>query len=210
MPKRPIFTPTSIHSQWELGLILRFNKTKDKIVSPLITLFERAHIKPATLSIAGIVILFTSFIFSLLFIQPIFFLSGLCLHIILDGLDGPLARRKKISPYGELIDVIADHAGIIITGFAITFFNYASTTITITYLILYTAVIALSLIRNKLNTPFLLIFRPRLLIYLSFAIDYFFILQLTPYLLVLSSCLFLLLTITSTLVLLRLKKTPQP
>ncbi len=203
MPKQSV---SGIHSQWELDLTRRFNQTKDNIVSPLITLLQLIHVKPSHLSFAGIITLLITLFLSLLFTQPLFFIFGFCFHLIFDGLDGSLARRKKISPHEELTDIIADHTGIILTSFMIIFFHYAPTTITIIYSTLYTLVIALALIRNKLNIPFRFIFRPRLYIYLAFAIDYFFNLQLTHYVLLLSSFLLLLPTITGTVILLRLKQ----
>lgn len=209
MPKLPLipfsFISADVHSHGELGVISRFNQFKDSLLLPLTSLLQLAHIKPVYLSLASVIILLLTLTLSLLLNQPFCFLLGLLAHLILDGLDGPLARRQKATTYGALADVTADHIGIITTSLFISYFNYAPSPLAIIYTLLYTTVITLAIIRNAFKIPYQFLFRPRLYIYLALAIDYFFNFWLTGPALLLSSFLLLLPAITGTTSLLRYK-----
>jgi len=199
--------PADIRSRGELGIVSRFNQLKDSLLFPLTSLLQLAHIKPIYLSLAGIIVLLFTLTLSLLLNQPFYFLIGLLAHLILDGLDGPLARRQKTIAYGALADITADHIGIITASLLISYFNYAPNAIVIIYTLLYTAVIALAIIRNVLKIPYQFLFRPRLYVYLALVIDYSFNFWLTGPALLLSSFLLLLPAITGATSLLRYKST---
>lgn len=203
------FIPADIHSRGELVVTSRFNQFKDSLLSPLTLLLRLAHVKPLYLSLAGLTILLFTLTLSLLFYQPLYFLAGLLTHLILDGLDGPLARRQKTTAPGVLADVTADYIGIIAASLFISYFNYAPSALAIIYTLLYTIVMALAIIRNVLKIPYRFLFRPRLYVYLALAIDYSFNFRLTSPVLLLSSFLLLLPTITGTAHLLRYKNYRQ-
>jgi len=209
MPKLPLiplsFISADVHSRGELSIISRFNQFKDSLLFPFTSLLQLAHIKPIYLSLAGIIVLLFTLTLSLLLNQPFYFLIGLLAHLILDGLDGPLARRQKTTIHGALADVTADHIGIITTSLFVSYFNYASPPLAIIYTLLYTTVITLAIIRNAFKIPYQFLFRPRLYIYLALAIDYSFNFWLTGPALLLSSFLLLLPTVTGTTSLLRYK-----
>ncbi len=213
MPKLPplllSFISADIHSRGELGIISRFNQLKDSLLFPLTSLLQLAHIKPLYLSLAGLIVLLFTLTLSLLLNQSFYFLVGLFIHLILDGLDGPLARRQKTTARGALTDVTTDHIGIVTTSLLISHFNYAPDALVIIYTLLYTIVIALAIIRNAFKIPYRFLFRPRLYVYLALAIDYSFRFWLTSPVLLLSSFLLLLPAITGAASLLRYKNYQQ-
>jgi phosphatidylglycerophosphate synthase len=89
------------------------------------------------------------------------------LHVIIDGLDGPLARyQNSASPRGSFTDSFCDQ--IIVSTVAIGLMMKqpgVSIAAGSTFLVVYTAVLAISMVRNTLRIPYSWLLRPRLIVY---------------------------------------------
>ena len=92
----------------------------------------------------------------------------LALHVIMDGLDGPLARCIGASSRsGSFIDSTSDQIVIAATTIALMAADPATIGIIAggIYLFTYTMVVALAMVRNALGVPYAWLIRPRFFVY---------------------------------------------
>jgi phosphatidylglycerophosphate synthase len=105
--------------------------------------------------------------------KPVALLS-LLLHVLLDGLDGPLARHQQTaSRRGSFTDTLADQ--IVVTASTLTLMAAAPPLLTIwaggSYMFLYAMVVAFAMVRTALGVPYTWLIRPRFWIYGWLAVD---------------------------------------
>src|SRR5262245_54901629 len=101
-------------------------------------------------------------------------LVALALHVLLDGLDGPLARHQATaSRRGSFTDTLADQ--IVVT--ATTLALMASTPPLLgiwaggSYVFLYAMVVAFAMVRTALGVPYTWLIRPRFWVYGWLVVD---------------------------------------
>lgn len=83
----------------------------------------------------------------------------LSMHVMLDGLDGPLARcQDVVSPRGSFTDTFADQP--MVTGSIFVF--------------IYAPVVATAMVRNALSIPYSWLIRPRFLVFSAVTADLLF------------------------------------
>ncbi len=89
-----------------------FAAIRDKVFSPVIGLLVRAGVTPNQVSLAGVAVLFATCL-----LPPSmawWAVAGMALYVLFDGIDGPLARRLSLDHTGgALVDLVADHMGVI-------------------------------------------------------------------------------------------------
>lgn len=98
--------------------------------------------------------------------KPIVAFLLLLLHVLLDGLDGPLARLQgKASNRGSFTDTMADQ--LVVTAAAITMIQSGHAGIWPggLYIFFYTVVVAFAFVRSAMATPYSWLFRPRFLVF---------------------------------------------
>jgi phosphatidylglycerophosphate synthase len=103
--------------------------------------------------------------------KPVAFVL-LCLHVLLDGLDGPLARfRGQASNRGSFTDTMADQ--VVVTATAVTMIDagFAGAWPGGLYVFFYAMVVAFAFARNALATPYSWLFRPRFPVYAWYVIE---------------------------------------
>jgi CDP-diacylglycerol--glycerol-3-phosphate 3-phosphatidyltransferase len=118
----------------------------EKIISPVLTIFEKFNISPNTLTILGLVITLigTYFVFT-----KQFFTAGVILTIgaIFDAIDGALARKtKKTTKFGAFLDSTVDRIADFLPLFALAyhfkddfvFFTITMLAILFSFLVSYT------------------------------------------------------------------------
>jgi len=96
----------------------------------------------------------------------------LFLHVLFDGLDGPLARfRRTASNRGSFTDTMADQ--LVVTATAVTMIHagYAGAWPGSLYVFFYFAVVAFAMVRNALSAPYSWLFRPRFLVFSWFLVE---------------------------------------
>jgi len=114
-------------------------------------------------------------------------LGCLALHILLDGIDGPLARFQQTqSARGSFTDTFADQ--FVVTAVTITWMIHAANTWAwvagSVFVFIYALVVAMAMVRNALSIPYSWLVRPRFLVYTSAAIDLLLLWQCTFFVLV--------------------------
>lgn len=124
--------------------------------------------------------------------QKIYALVCLCVHVLLDGLDGPLARyQNTASSRGSFTDTFADQ--LVVTGVTIAWIIADATTGNIAvgtaYVFLYAMVVAMAMVRNALSAPYSWLVRPRFFVYLAVALDFWLASNPTFYVLLICDCL---------------------
>ncbi|MEM1442737.1 MAG: CDP-alcohol phosphatidyltransferase family protein [Verrucomicrobiota bacterium] len=98
--------------------------------------------------------------------------SFLVFHVLLDGLDGPLARHLgKAGGRGSFTDTTADQMVVTATAIALVYTGHAGAWAGGSYLFLYTLVVAFAMIRNALLVPYSWLFRPRFVIFAWMAVE---------------------------------------
>ncbi len=101
-------------------------------------------------------------------------IATLVAHVLLDGLDGPLARYQQVaSPRGSFTDTFTDQ--LVVTGVTIAWMIHAPTAKHILagslYVYLYALVVAMAMVRNALAVPYSWLVRPRFFVYLAIIFD---------------------------------------
>ena len=100
----------------------------------------------------------------------------LFLHVLLDGLDGPLARfLGQASNRGSFTDTMADQIVVTASALAVIHAGDASAWSGGLYVFFYAVVVGFALVRNALAAPYSWLFRPRFLIYAWFAAEIYFL-----------------------------------
>ena len=103
-------------------------------------------------------------------------LAALVLHVLLDGLDGPLARHLgTASRRGSFTDTLADQ--IVVTASTLTLMAAPQSGVSIwiggLYIFLYALVVGFAMVRNALGNPYSWLVRPRFWVYGWIAVDLF-------------------------------------
>lgn len=120
-----------------------------------------------------------SLAFGLCFL-PLFFLHrelaflSLLLHIVFDGIDGPLARaRGTASSRGSFTDTACDQVVVFVTTATFIEADLLSNHAGLIYVFAYTVVVGFSMVRNALAIPYSWLVRPRFLVYLAAAVEWY-------------------------------------
>jgi phosphatidylglycerophosphate synthase len=103
-------------------------------------------------------------------------LAALLMHVLLDGLDGPLARHLgTASRRGSFTDTLADQLVVTVSTLAIITAPQPLAGVWAggMYLFLYSLVVGFAMIRNALGVPYSWLVRPRFWVYAWIAVDQF-------------------------------------
>lgn len=96
----------------------------------------------------------------------------LLLHVVLDGLDGPLARfTRRASNQGSFTDTSADQLVVTFSTIAMIQAGHAGIWPGALYLFLYSIVVIFAMVRNALAIPYSWLVRPRFLVYAWFPVE---------------------------------------
>jgi phosphatidylglycerophosphate synthase len=88
------------------------------------------------------------------------------LHVILDALDGPIARTTGTAgPAGAFTDMCVDHSGMLITTCILTAAGLVNPTAAVAYVSSYTVAVAFTIWLNMIGHPFKLVIRTKYLLY---------------------------------------------
>lgn len=108
--------------------------------------------------------------------HPIAAFSLLLLHVLLDGLDGPLARFSgNASNRGSFTDTMADQ--LVVTAATITMIHsgHAGIWPSGLYIFFYTVVVAFAFVRSAMAAPYSWLFRPRFLVFIWYVIEQYWL-----------------------------------
>lgn len=159
------------YSAGERGWMVWGQQLRAVALGPLLRLLSVCRVTPDHLTLA-------SMLAGLAFC-PLFFVSvpaalaALVLHVLLDGLDGPLARHLDVaSRRGSFTDTMADQ--IVVTATTITLMKAGLTGTAAggIYIFVYGIVVAFAMIRNAMAIPYSWLIRPRFAVYLWMPIEF--------------------------------------
>ena len=111
-----------------------------------------------------------------LFSKPVA-LGCLATHLLLDGLDGPLARFQETdSPKGSFKDTLCDQIVVTTTTICLMMPSVAMIDVSAggCYIFSYAVVVCFAMIRNAMAIPYTLLIRLRLVIYLWIVVELIF------------------------------------
>lgn len=134
------------------------------VLQPLLKLLTYARVSPDLITILSTIVGLA--FCPVWFIHPLGASMLLLLHVVLDGIDGPLARFQNVaSGKGSFTDTMADQTVV----FASTVTLMAAGSVAIVpatvYLFVYTIVVGFAMIRNALKIPYSWLIRPRIIVY---------------------------------------------
>lgn len=98
--------------------------------------------------------------------HPAMAIAALALHVLLDGMDGPLARfQGTASRRGSFTDTVTDQC--VLAGVVLSLTNAGLLSVWTggAFLFVYTLVVAFAMVRNALGAPYSWLIRPRFLLY---------------------------------------------
>lgn len=94
------------------------------------------------------------------------------LHVLLDGIDGPLARLAGTAGNrGSFTDTTSDQLIVAFTTMTMIHYGAIGVITGTLYLLFYTIVVVFAMIRSSLAIPYSWLIRPRLIVYAWFLID---------------------------------------
>ena len=98
--------------------------------------------------------------------SPFAALAALALHVLLDGLDGPLARfRGTAGRRGSFTDTVCDQTVVAASTAALVHAGHLHALPATLYVFVYTIVVIFAMVRNALGVPYRFVVRPRLFVY---------------------------------------------
>jgi len=180
MTKRQKTNANSFYGNFEMGFLLKVHKIKEKVFLPLIKVLTFCKINAHIISFISALVTIITFYYSIELMNPLYFVLGIWIHMILDGIDGTLARyQKKDSTTGALIDVIGDQFGITLMCFFAYFFNYVNVINISVFFVLYLIVLLISLYLMFNKARYEIVIRPRIFFYIAVTWDFFIFINLT-------------------------------
>jgi phosphatidylglycerophosphate synthase len=147
----------------------RFQKIRDGLFGPLVRLLIRCRVTADLISLLSLLqlvpfgyLLLTAESAQQVGIASIF----VWLHVILDALDGPIARATGTAgPAGAFTDMCVDHSGMMITTCILTATEFINPTAAVAYVSSYTVSVAFTIWLNMIGHPFKLVVRTKYLLY---------------------------------------------
>ncbi|HEY2412209.1 MAG TPA: CDP-alcohol phosphatidyltransferase family protein [Pirellulaceae bacterium] len=171
-------TTSDCYSAGERAAMSWWQELRARWLAPVLTLLADTGIRPDDLTLVGLI---SGLAFCPLWLwsgQPIWAkiaaMTALAMHLILDGLDGPLARHLKIdSRRGSFTDTLADQ--IVVTATTLALMSAPGTPLNIwiggTYIFVYALVVTFAMVRNSLGVPYSWLIRPRIWVFGWIAAD---------------------------------------
>ncbi len=161
------------YSKDEQAWMQRSQEIRGKSLRPLLRLLVQLQVVPNQLTLLS---LLAGVAFAPLFLwgYPVWAFGCLLAHVLLDGLDGPLARHIGCaSSRGSFTDTMADQVVVTFTTVALIHAGHAGIWSGALYLFSYSVVVIFAMVRNALAIPYSWLVRPRFLIYAWIPVNMF-------------------------------------
>lgn len=161
------------YSASERGWMERGQQLRGKLLNPILVGLTTSRIRPDHLTILSVAF---GIAFAPLWLWnfSVWAMVSLAVHVLLDGLDGPLARHQSVaSPRGSFTDTFCDQ--IVVTTVTISLMlgprPYLGVVAGTLFLVLYTVVVVMAMVRNALRIPYVWLIRPRFFLFLAIPIE---------------------------------------
>jgi phosphatidylglycerophosphate synthase len=153
----------------EQGWQERFRELRNQLLAPLLRILTRCGIRPNWVSATGLLILIP---FTWLFLRnagpesAVWALVPLLAHLVLDGIDGPLARYQgRTDSVGSLVDMVCDHLAFAWVCITLVHVELLHRTWGCLYILFYTLAIVQLVLLNQLGRPFRFVVRTKMVLY---------------------------------------------
>ncbi len=157
----------------EKDKLKKFADARTSFFSPILVVLTKLGCTSDMVSFASIMLM-GGFIYFLP-INVYYALLFVAAHILLDGIDGSLARyQEKASNKGAMTDIGVDHAGIIIAVMATIYYGVLSGFWASLYILSYTVLVTLVIVLNSMKKPAKFVFRSKYFFYLLLGVDAYF------------------------------------
>lgn len=161
------------YSAEEGGFMQRSQELRGQLLRPLLAVLARLRVTPNHLTLLSLV--------AGLAFCPVFLWSSkiaafvlMLAHVLLDGLDGPLARHtQRASNRGSFTDTVADQVVVAFSTVTLIHAGHAGAWPGGLYLFFYSIVVIFALVRNALAIPYSWLVRPRFLVYAWMPVEVF-------------------------------------
>lgn len=158
------------YSADERGAMVFWQRLRGRWLAPLLRGLTLCRVTPDQLTLAALLVGLA--FCPLYFLWPPAAFAALALHVILDGLDGPLARYQQVaSRGGSFTDTVSDQIVVVASTIVLMISHVVSISAGGAYIFLYTAVVAFAMVRNALAVPYSWLFRPRFLVYVWLLVE---------------------------------------
>ncbi len=153
-----------VYAARERAWMVRTQQWRAWLFAPLLRLLAACKITPDHLTILS---LLAGLAFCPLYVSfPAWAMVCLVLHVVIDGLDGPLARYLGTdSRMGSFTDSMADQAVIAASTITLMHLDVVAMLPGVLYITTYTVVVLFAMARNALKAPYSWLFRPRFYVY---------------------------------------------
>ncbi|MCH9657069.1 MAG: CDP-alcohol phosphatidyltransferase family protein [Planctomycetes bacterium] len=164
----------SVYARGEQSMMDSSQAQRHRLFLPLLNLFVKCGITPNHLTImsflSGLGFCFT-YGLSWHLAKPVAF-GLLLLHVLLDGIDGPLARLTGTAGNrGSFTDTTSDQLIVAFTTMTLIHYGLIHVIPGSLYLFFYTLVVVFAMIRSSLAIPYSWLIRPRLIVYAWFPVE---------------------------------------
>lgn len=160
------------YSAGERSLMIWYQELRQRWLHSLLVQMERVGVRPGHLTLIS---LFTGSLFvPLVYFVPWAAFVALALHLIIDGVDGPLARHAgTASPAGSFTDTMCDQLVLVAVTLAMMCHpeKYIGVLPGTIYIFLYTMLVVFAMVRNAMGIPYSWMVRPRFIVYLWMALE---------------------------------------
>jgi phosphatidylglycerophosphate synthase len=163
----PVEPPPGVtcYSGGEGDFMRRWQTLRGRLLAPLLAVLARVRVTPNHLTLLS---LLAGLAFSPVFLwgsRPGAF-ALLLAHLLLDGLDGPLARfTRRASNQGSFTGTMADQVVVAFSTVTLIHAGYAAAWPGGLYVFFYCTVVIFAMVRNALAIPYAWLVRPRMLVY---------------------------------------------
>ncbi|MCD4779962.1 MAG: CDP-alcohol phosphatidyltransferase family protein [Candidatus Omnitrophica bacterium] len=164
----------NVYSDQEEAMMNASQAWRGKMFLPLLKFLTACKVRPNHLTYLSLAFgVAFCFLFCLEFKGAKSIAFGLlAIHVLLDGLDGPLARFTQTdSNKGSFTDSMVDQIVVALTTIALIYTGNIQVIPGGLYIFLYTMVVVFAMVRNSLEIPYSLLVRPRFFVYAWFLVD---------------------------------------
>lgn len=162
---KPSQEKITCYSGGEAGMMQRSQELRGRWLRPLLEWLKRLHVRPGHLTLISL-LLGMAFCGVLIWGNALVALALLLFHVLMDGLDGPLARHLgTASNRGSFTDTMADQLVVSFSTLTLIHVGLAALWPGVMYLFLYTLVVVFAFVRNALAIPYSWLVRPRFFVY---------------------------------------------
>lgn len=159
----------------ETAIMEWFYDFKGRLLRPFLQFLTSLHVHPHGVSFVSGLVATIAIMLAIAWESKEIFVWGIWAHLLLDGLDGPLARyQKRHGPQGSLVDNLADHVGLLAICLYALHFSAAHTFAVLFVAVFYTLLRTLDFVLRFGFRRSTYMIRPRTTLLLVLTIDILF------------------------------------